>query len=99
MKEVKLKSGRYSLKKEGGRGDSGNMWSLYDGEKTMDTGEYHWLDVPAGTIRVGCGIRVMSLSSRDLIQCSPVTEILEVNEDKTQAKVKTQNSIYIVSSF
>ena len=106
MKSVVLKPGRLSLtRKRDGAGDSGPMWRLFDGPKTIESNEYVWVDdAKPGEIRVGCGIRCGSITARsfsaqDWWQCSPVTEILKVNDDKTEVEFKTGNSIYIAKSF
>lgn len=105
VEEVKLVGSRYSLRRvSDGAGDSGMAWDVFDYDKTIENGEYVFLEDAKGLIRVGCGIRCGSISARsyshqDWWQCSPVTEILEVNDEKTWVKFKTKNSVYIAESF
>jgi len=105
MQEVTLKPGRYSLARESDNaGDSGPAWGCYKGKESIAENEYVWVKNAAGLIKVGCGIRVGSITARsyshqDWWQCSPVTEILEVNEDNTRVKFKTSNSVYVAKSF
>ena len=96
MDRVKLNGGRYSLYRErDGAGDSGMMLEAID----PDTGEV----VSHGEIIIGhsikCGSPLARTFGSDWWITTPVTEILEVNEEKTEARVKTGNSIYKVKAF
>lgn len=105
MKSVVLKPGRFSIQRErDGAGDSGPMWRLFDYDKSVEAVDYFWIeDAEPGEIRIGCGIRCGSINGRsfsgqDWWQTTGVTEILEVNDDKTEVKFKTGNSIYTARS-
>ena len=105
LTEVQMPIGRYSLYRESdGMGDSGLSWMIFDHEKTTAEQKYAWVENSAGLVKVGFGIRVGShyartFNAQDWWQCSGVTEILEVNEDKTEVRFKTRNSVYVAKSF
>ena len=103
---IKLKPGKYSLSREGdGAGDSGpRLMSLTDPDKK----DFHYDELirvgENGEIHVGCRIECGSINGRtyseqDFWLTTPVTEILEVSEDKDYVKFKTGNSTYIVKSL
>jgi len=96
---LKMKQGKYSIHRvRDDMGDAGPMLvaiDRYDGNKSM--GEM-------GEIKVGYSVKCGSLfarsfSSQDYWLTTAVTEIYDVNEDKTFARFKTGNSEYIVESF
>ena len=87
---------RYSLVRvHDGVGDSGPMCQILDSENYMPIeGETR--------PRVGCGVRVgsyygRSYSMQDWWQTSPVTEIIE--EDDDYMKFRTRNSEYIRKTY
>lgn len=101
MTVLELKPGRYSLVRESdGAGDSGPRLI-----PTKWNGRFWEGDGKNGTIEIGkgleCGsITARSYSAQDFWACTEVQEILEVNEDKTEVKVRTRSgSIYTVKSF
>lgn len=95
--EVKLNGGKYNLRRDSdGIGDSGTMLNCIDVNNGMVEAQ--------GEIRVGycvqCGSHyARSYSQQDWWMTTPVTEILFVNEDKTEVKFKTRNSYYTVRAF
>ena len=97
MEKVRLAPGRYSVKKQRGKGgDSGNVLFPYDyaSKRNRDQTDH------IGEVWLGYGVKVMSLSSRTGWLTTPVTKIISVNKDNTEAKVKTESgSIYIIKSF
>ena len=105
LTEVRLTPGKYSLYREEDRaGDSGMSWLVYDQEKSVAEGTYSWIPDSAGLIKVGYGIRVgshyaRSYTAQDWWQCSAVTEILEINEEKTMVRFRTRSSVYVAKSF
>jgi len=92
---------RYSLVRErDGRGDSGPMCQILDGESYQPIqGAYY--------PRVGCGVRVGSpygrtYASQDWWQTSPVTEIISETTDEEgyrSMKFKTRSSTYTWKEF
>ena len=107
MKSVVLKPGKYSLQRErDSAGDSGPRLSSMKGPEGKELLYYDDLELVGenGEIRVGCRVECGSLTARsysgqDFWLTTPVTEILEVNDDKTEVKFKTGNSTYIARSF
>lgn len=98
MKKVTLKQGRYSISRErDGRGDAGMMLQSLDPKTGEQVGEN-------GDIIMGCAIQCGSFfagtySSQDWWLTTPVTEFIEISEDKSMVKFRTGNSIYIAKSF
>lgn len=103
LNEVKLNGQCYSLRriknKEGvendGFGDSGRMFNCIN----FDIDE-----ITHGEIKVGCSVQCGSLLARsfgwqDWVVTTPVTEIVRVNEDRTEVEFKTQNSTYIAKAW
>ena len=97
---VMMHPGKYALRRDrDGAGDSGPllMSHLYNPETKK-------IEHFQNEIVVGCSIECGSITGRsysaqDYWLTTPVTEILEVNEDKSVVKFKTGNSIYTVKSF
>lgn len=110
-KSYQLSGGRFSLFRErDNRGDSGPSWSLFDADATIKSKQYQWVnDARPGEVRIGCGIRVGSLTARtysaqDWWQCSGVSEILETSEvdengEYEWIRFKTNKSTYKVEGF
>jgi len=91
--EVKLNGKRYSLRRESdGRGDSGMMLNA------ICPKEFKAVD--KGVIKVGYAVQCGSpfartMDNQDWWCTTPVSKILSVNDDKTEVRFKTGNSIYI----
>lgn len=107
MKSIKLKPGKYSLKRErDGAGDSGpSFMSLKEPEGKEG---YYYDELKKvgdfGEIHVGCRIECGSITGRsysaqDYWLTSHVTEILEVADDNSWVRFKTGNSTYKAESF
>lgn len=101
MISVQLKPGKYGLSRiepNDGAGDSGPVLISRDPENDFKRkGEF-------GEIHVGCRIECGSITARsysaqDYWLTSLVTEILSVNEDRTEVIFKTGNSKYKAVSF
>lgn len=96
MKSVQMKGSRFSIERESdGRGDYGMLYPTEDDSK---------LEKRVGLINVGqsvfCGAWRATMFGADTYWITTkVTEILEVNDDKTEVKFKTGNSIYIAKSL
>lgn len=97
LKSVVLKPGKYSLYRvSDNAGDSGLMFNCVSPRGKI-------VGKP-GEIRLGhacqCGSLVgRTLQWQDWWLTTLVTEILEINEDKTEVRFKTTNSEYIAKSF
>jgi len=97
ISKLKLKQGKYSVVRiSDNSGDSGPILMSLDenGDQVGDNGELH----------VGCNVQCGSIYARTFQQqdywlTTEITEIFDVNEDKTYAKFKTKNSLYEVESF
>jgi hypothetical protein len=96
MNKVVLNGSQFSLRRDtDGAGDSGPMFNSIN-PKTEE--------MTHGVVQVGdclqCGsVSARSYSYQDWWCTTPVTEILEVNEDNTEVKVKTNNSYYTIRAF
>jgi hypothetical protein len=90
---IKLKRGRYSLRRvRDGMGDSGHMLRALDPKTAEQVGEN-------GDIAIGCAVQCGSIYARsyqhqDWWLTTPITEILEISDDKDYVKFKTGNSLY-----
>lgn len=95
--KAKLEGGRFRLSRVGDRaGDSGSMLVSIDPKTTKPSKN--------GEIVVGSVVRCGSVIARsytwqDYWTTTPVTEILEVSEDKKTVKFKTRNSVYVAESI
>ena len=103
--ETRLPAGHFSLYRETDKsGDSGMFWQCYDGKIALEERKYEWIKDSSGLVKIGYGIRVgshyaRSFHGQDWWQCSPVTEILSVSEDRKEVKFRTRSSIYIAKSI
>ena len=94
MTSITLAGSTYHLSRErDGAGDSGPMLNAINpsGERVGENGELH----------LGCSVQCGSFYARtmqwqDWWLTTPITEFLEISEDKTKVKFKTGNSIYTV---
>jgi len=97
MDNVTLKPGKYSLRDELGRGDSGPRLHPVNDTGVMEGGH--------GQIVVGLGVKCGSINGRsyanqDWWQTSPVAEILEIADDKSMVKFKTESgSVYTAKTL
>ena len=100
IERVKMAPGKYALRREqDGAGDAGPLLisHLYNAE--ADKSEHFQNEIVMGC-SVECGsISGRSYSAQDFWLTTPVTEILEVNEDQSVVRFKTGNSVYTVKSF
>lgn len=100
LSRVEMAPGKYALKRDSdGVGDSGpSLVSIGWDEKT-DKAVYNRNEIVVGCL-VECGsITARSYSAQDYWRTSVVTEILSVNEDKSEVKFKTRNSVYTCKAF
>ena len=104
IERVKMAPGKYSLQRESdGVGDSGpSLVSLCLGkeeEDGKDKIDYIRNEIVVGGL-VECGaIGGRSYAAQDYWRTSVVTEILSVNEDRSEVRFKTRNSIYTCKAF
>ena len=98
MEKVRLgKERRYSLSRtRDGAGDSGMMLRSLDPKTGNQAGEFG--DIVVGHV-IQCGTQFARTFGSDWWMTTPVTEIISVNEDKTEVVFKTGNSEYKARSF
>lgn len=106
QKIYQLQGCKFSLERErDGAGNSGPAWSLFNSEESIKREKYVWVkDIKRGEIRIGCGIRVGSITSGSWWQCTGVTEILDTsdvdeNGEYEWVKFMTGNSTYTATGF
>lgn len=87
MNKLILNGVRFSARRELDQGGEDGYITATDDPYT-DAGEVN-------TIVVGKRLRIGSISGRFLL-LSTVQEILEVNEQKTECRIRTRNSVYTI---
>ena len=95
---IELQQGNYKLKRvSDGAGDCGPMLFGFG----LDEGGNDIINTPNGSIKVGFAVECGSVYARttswqDYWMTTPITEILEINDDKSFVRFKTKNSEYTI---
>lgn len=103
LTKIQMKGSRFSVERlRDGGGDAGALWP-FDWDDKEHFGR-KLEDAQWGEIRIGSGVfcgawRTTMFGADTFWQTTPVTEILEVNEQRTYVKFKTRNSLYEAKSL